>query len=89
MNSDSAPPTKKKLIKKKSFDERTKKFLNNFHDLLLSSESNGHLRIGIKSLSNAISLIFPHIFERITRYNLGPDNVGNSLETVGSYANNS
>jgi len=28
-------------------------------------------------------------FERITGYNLGLASVGNSLETVGSYANNS
>jgi hypothetical protein len=30
-----------------------------------------------------------HRFERITRYNLGLASAGNSLETVGSYANNS
>jgi len=30
-----------------------------------------------------------HRFERITRYNLGLASIGNSLETVGSYSNNS
>jgi hypothetical protein len=30
-----------------------------------------------------------HRFERITRYNLGLASIGKSLETVGSYANNS
>jgi hypothetical protein len=30
-----------------------------------------------------------HRFERITRYNLGLASIGNSLETVGSYPNNS
>jgi hypothetical protein len=32
---------------------------------------------------------YDHRFERITRYNLGLASVGNSLETVGSYVNNS
>jgi hypothetical protein len=30
-----------------------------------------------------------HRFERIPRYNLGLASIGNSLETVGSYTNNS
>jgi hypothetical protein len=30
-----------------------------------------------------------HRFERISRYHLGLASIGNSLETVGSYANNS
>ncbi len=30
-----------------------------------------------------------HRFERITRYNLGLASIGNYLETVSSYANNS
>ncbi len=36
-----------------------------------------------------LSLGGDHRFERITRYNLGLASIGNSLETVGSYANNS
>jgi hypothetical protein len=32
---------------------------------------------------------YGHRFERITRYNLGLASIGNSLETVRSYANNS
>jgi hypothetical protein len=48
------------------------------------------LRLAISMIVAKYELISVyHRFKRITRYNLGFASIGNSLETVGSYTNNS
>ena len=50
---------------------------------------NEWLVLNPRPWNHEFSVCSTHRFERITRYNLGLASIGNSLETVRSYANNS